>query len=90
MSASVAFILMVWLLSKWSASAVSYGTVLQPLVTVAVAGWLAGEQVSLLFALGGALALIGVYVGALAGQSEGDVEKPATRERPHELVPNLE
>lgn len=82
MSASVAFILMVWLLSKWSASATSYGTVLQPLVTVAVAAWLAGERISLLFALGGALALIGVYVGALTGQAEADVQKPATAERP--------
>ncbi len=80
-SASVAFILMVWLLSKWSASATSYSTVLQPLVTVAVASWLAGEQVTLMFALGGAFALIGVYVGALTGQTERDIiKKPATSE----------
>lgn len=71
-SASIAFILMVWLLSKWSASAASYSTVLQPLVTVAAASWLAGEQVSLMFILGGIFTLIGVYVGALAGQAEGD------------------
>lgn len=80
MSASVAFILMVWLLSKWSASAVSYGTVLQPLVTVAVASLLAGERVTLMFAIGGAFALIGVYVGVLTGQSEKDIKKPATSE----------
>lgn len=78
MSASVAFILMVWLLSKWSASAVSYGTVLQPLVTVAVGSWLAGEQITLMFALGGVLALIGVYVGALTGQRE----RPSPRVAP--------
>lgn len=81
MSASVAFILMVWLLSKWSASATSYSTVLQPLVTVAVASWLAGEQVTLMFALGGAFALIGVYVGALTGQTEKNIiKKPAMSE----------
>ncbi|MBE7555463.1 MAG: EamA family transporter [Anaerolineales bacterium] len=81
MSASVAFILMVWLLSKWSASATSYSTVLQPLVTVAVASWLAGEQVTLTFILGGAFALIGVYVGALTGQTEKDtIKKPVTSE----------
>jgi len=72
LSASVAFILMVWLLSKWSASATSYSTVLQPLVTVAVASWLAGERVTVMFAIGGAFALIGVYVGALTGQTKKD------------------
>lgn len=81
LSASVAFILMVWLLSKWSASATSYSTVLQPLVTVAVASWLAGEQVTLMFALGGAFALMGVYVGALTGQTGKDIiKKPAKSE----------
>lgn len=77
MSASVSFILMVWLLSKWSASATSYSTVLQPLVTVAVASWLAGEQVTLMFAIGGAFALTGVYVGALTNQTEKGINKPA-------------
>lgn len=77
LSASVAFILMVWLLSKWSASATSYSTVLQPLVTVAVASWLAGEQVTVMFAIGGAFALLGVYIGALTAQTEKDIEKPA-------------
>lgn len=80
MSASVAFILMVWLLSKWSASATSYSTVLQPLVTVVVASWLAGEQVTLMFAIGGAFALIGVYVGALTGQTEKGINEPAPSE----------
>lgn len=84
MSASVAFILMVWLLSKWSASAVSYGTVLQPLVTVAVASLLAGEQITLMFAIGGAFALIGVYIGALTGQTEKGIKKPAPSEAPSE------
>ena len=79
---------MVWLLSKWSASATSYSTVLMPLVTVAVASWLAGEQVTLMFALGGAFALIGVYVGALAGQTERDIiKKPETSEGASEVSP---
>ena len=68
MSASVAFILMVWLLTRWTASATSYSTVLQPLVTVVVAAWLAAEHISPLFAAGGLLALVGVYVGALTTQ----------------------
>lgn len=76
MSAIVAFILMVWLLSKWKASAVSYSTVLMPLVTVAVASMLAGEQVTLSFAVGGVFALGGVYVGALSGQTESEPKQP--------------
>lgn len=84
-SASVAFSLMVWLLSRWSASAASYSTVLQPLVTVAVASWLAGEEVTPVFALGGTFTLIGVYVGALTGQAEKDIiKKPAMSEGPSE------
>lgn len=78
LSASVAFILMVWLLSQWSASAASYSTVLQPLVTVAVASWLAGEQINVLFALGATLALVGVYVGALTSRTEKESVRPAT------------
>lgn len=68
-SAIVAFILTVWLLSKWQASAVSYTTVLVPLVTVAVASLLAGEQMSLIFVAGSVLAMGGVYFGALRGHT---------------------
>lgn len=79
MSASISFILMVWLLSQWTATAVSYSTVLQPLVTVAVGGWLAGERITTLFVVGGLLALAGVYVGVIAGQSEeASPPQPAT------------
>lgn len=78
LSASVAFILMVWLLSQWSASAASYSTVLQPLVTVAVASWLAGEEITVVFTIGGALALAGVYVGALTTRTEKERARPAT------------
>jgi len=68
-SAIVAFVLMIWVLSRWSASATSYTSVLQPLVTVVVARWLVGEHVTLAFLIGGALALAGAYLGALAGQT---------------------
>jgi drug/metabolite transporter (DMT)-like permease len=63
-SAIVAFVLMVWILTRWSASAVTYSSVLQPLVTVIGASLLAGEVVTPLFLVGGALVLGGVYVGA--------------------------
>jgi drug/metabolite transporter (DMT)-like permease len=77
MSASISFILMVWLLSKWTATAVSYSTVLQPLVTVAVASWLAAEQITMLFVAGGLFALAGVYVGVISGQREQALPRPA-------------
>lgn len=78
MSAIIAFILTVWLLAKWKASAVSYSTVLMPLVTVAVASLLAGEQVTLTFVIGGAFALGGVYFGVLRDHTQGEPQKPAT------------
>lgn len=80
MSAIVAFILMVWLLSKWKASAVSYSTVLMPLVTVAVASMLAGERVTLPFVIGGAFALGGVYFGALTAQTDSEPKKQVVDE----------
>jgi drug/metabolite transporter (DMT)-like permease len=78
-SASVSFILMVWLLSRWTATATSYSTVLQPLVTVAVGSWLAGEQITLPFVAGGAFALLGVYVGVLTGQSPAPRAVPSDK-----------
>jgi drug/metabolite transporter (DMT)-like permease len=81
MSAIVAFILMVWLLSKWKASAVSYSTVLMPLVTVPVASLLAGEQVTLQFLVGGAFALGGVYFGALTVPTNNEPKEQVVDEK---------
>lgn len=61
------FALFLYVLRRWTATATSYLLVLSPLVTVAVASLLAGEQVSAQFALGGVLVGTGVYVGALNG-----------------------
>lgn len=80
-SAIVAFILTVWLLSKWKASAVSYSSVLMPLVTVAVASLLAGEPVTSTFVVGGVFALGGVYVGALTNQIENEPKNRPKRRR---------
>jgi drug/metabolite transporter (DMT)-like permease len=60
----VLFSLFVFALQRWRASAVSYTTLLMPVVTVALASLLTGEKVSSGFALGGAVILAGVYVGA--------------------------
>ena len=67
-SSIVGFVLVVWLLSRWSATATSYVGVCTPLVTVAVASVLGGEVPTLTFLAGALLVLLGVYVGALAPQ----------------------
>jgi drug/metabolite transporter (DMT)-like permease len=68
LSSIVGFALVIWLLSRWSATATSYIGVLTPLVTVITASLLAGESPSLTFLAGSLLVLVGVYVGALAPQ----------------------
>ncbi len=60
----VMFGLYLFALRRWTASAVSYVTLLMPLVAVPLAAVLIAESVSLSFVLGGAIALVGVYVGA--------------------------
>jgi drug/metabolite transporter (DMT)-like permease len=60
----VLFSLYLFVLRRWTASAVSYVTLVMPLVTVPLAAALTSEAVSLSFLAGGAVALIGVYVGA--------------------------
>jgi drug/metabolite transporter (DMT)-like permease len=58
------FGLFVYALEHWTASAVSYADLLLPLVTIGVAAILTGERVTPSFALGGAVILAGVYIGA--------------------------
>jgi drug/metabolite transporter (DMT)-like permease len=60
----VMFSLYVFALQRWTASAVSYVTLLMPLVTVALAAVLTGERITPSFVLGSAVILGGVYVGA--------------------------
>lgn len=60
------FVLALYVLSRWTASATSYQLVLMPIVTVLSAAWLADEPLKLSILVGGAFVLAGVYVGALA------------------------
>ena len=69
LSSIVGFVLIVWLLSRWSATATSYIGVLTPLVTVIVASVLTAERPTLTFLGGSFVVLLGVYVGALSPQS---------------------
>jgi len=60
----VMFGLYLFALQHWTASAVSYTTLLLPLVTLTAGAAVAGERVSPLLVVGGAIVLAGVYVGA--------------------------
>jgi len=60
------FVLLVWVLGRWSVSATAYVRVLSPLVTVVLATTIAGESITSAFLVGGLLVIAGVYVGALS------------------------
>ena len=68
LSSIVGFVLLVWLLAHWSASAASYQAVCSPLVTVAAVLLLTGERPTVTFLVGSVIVLLGVYAGALSGQ----------------------
>jgi drug/metabolite transporter (DMT)-like permease len=60
----VMFGLYLYGLTRWSASAMSYSTLLLPFVSITVATLLTGEAFSIAFVVGGLVMLAGVYVGA--------------------------
>ncbi|MGB7859338.1 MAG: DMT family transporter, partial [Acidimicrobiia bacterium] len=66
------FSLYVVVLKYWDASRVNYGFVIIPIVTVLVSAWLLDEQLTLGLIGGGALVLVGVYLGALRPVVEPD------------------
>lgn len=74
-----------YVLTRWTASAVTYSLLLMPLVAVPAAAALRGEPVSGAFLAGGGLVLAGVYLGAiapplrLAGRSAPTVLAPAAQ-----------
>jgi drug/metabolite transporter (DMT)-like permease len=62
------FLLYLFVLARWTASASSYIMLLAPLAAAAVGYLLLGEAVNPTLVAGGALVLAGVYVGAIAGK----------------------
>lgn len=66
-STSVSFVILTYLVIRWTPTAAAYGAVLGPIVTVALATVLAGEVFGPRFFLGALIVGIGVYIGALAG-----------------------
>jgi len=59
------FVLILYVLSRWTASAGSYQLVLIPIVTVLLASWITHEELTMTLVVGGIFVLVGVYVGAL-------------------------
>jgi drug/metabolite transporter (DMT)-like permease len=60
-----ATVLLVFVLNRWTASGVAYQTVLSPPITVILAALFLDEPVTWRLAVGGALVLLGVWIGAI-------------------------
>jgi O-acetylserine/cysteine efflux transporter len=58
------YVLYLFVLGRWTATGTSYSWLIAPLVTVVLGVVILGEPVTPWFAVGGALVLAGVYVGA--------------------------
>jgi drug/metabolite transporter (DMT)-like permease len=61
------FLLLLWLLRNWTATAVSYQFVLAPIVSITLAATLLGEAVGPSALIGAVLVIGGVYFGAMHG-----------------------
>jgi drug/metabolite transporter (DMT)-like permease len=66
----VMFYLVLYVLTRWRASATAYAFLLFPVATVPLAALLAGEEITVTFIVGGALGLFGVWLGALSGSPD--------------------
>lgn len=62
----VVFLLLLYLLRRWTATAVSYQFVLAPIVSISLAALLLGESIGASVIVGAILVILGVYVGAIA------------------------
>jgi drug/metabolite transporter (DMT)-like permease len=67
----VVFWLWVFVLRRWTASAVSFEFLLIPLATIPFSALLTGEVITPVMLLGGAVILVGVYFGALVPDAQG-------------------
>ena len=64
------FPLALFIIGRWAASGYSYTGLFKPLAGVALAAVILGEPIRPTFLLGGALALVGVWVGAFSARSD--------------------
>jgi len=83
----IAFLLYMFVLTKWSASGTSYGFVVIPLVTMGVAATLTGEEITINFIIGAAFVLSGVFVGALLPSKNKSSEIEECKDRAGQVLP---
>ena len=60
------FVLVLFVVQRWTASATAYVFVLMPVVAVILGALVADEAITVATVVGGAIVVAGVYVGALA------------------------
>jgi drug/metabolite transporter (DMT)-like permease len=73
------FPLALFIIGRWTASGYSYSNLFKPLAGVALATIILSEPIRLSFLLGGALVLVGVWIGAFSGGS-ADAPAPVTND----------
>ena len=83
-SSVVVFYLFVYVIQHWTASAASYSLVIVPFVTVTLGALLADERLSAGTLAGGAVVLLGVWIGALSQPSPraAPAASPTSADRP--------
>ena len=70
------FLLFLFVVMRWTASATTYALTLMPVVAVTLGIVLADERLRVEVVAGGLLVVVAVYVGALGGRRSGRVEAP--------------
>ena len=80
------FVLFLFVIARWTASASVYVLTLMPVVAVTLGALLADEQVTIELVAGGALVLLAVYIGAIT-QERASPQRNAT---PAEVVHSLD
>lgn len=83
----LAFLLYMFVLSRWSASGTSYGFVVIPLVTIVIAALVAGEEVTPAFLIGAVFVLAGVFLGALLPSKVKPAEIDECKDRSGQVLP---
>jgi len=83
------FPLALFIIGRWTASGYSYTGLFKPLAAVALAAVILGESIRLTFVLGGALILVGVWVGAFSAPSVPSVASAGTAAEPDRVLAPL-
>lgn len=76
------FYLYLYVLNRWSASGTSYAFLLFPISTVTIGVLVADEQVSVRFLIGGAIVMLGVWLGAFRSARRKRPARPAAAPEP--------